>query len=278
MGQLSSISVCHLYKQCTQQRAHFLVMKPSVRYHCFPPGLQLHHVLWWMEMVEDRKNLWSQTELLKFQQFLLVKHRCNPEAKDSGIKLPKNPVLKKNSRMWADWSHIAARGTNIRAVVCHTEREREKNLKQLCRITIHQDAPGIPLKSSSKRVHLLPGNRVYSTRVQHKNISQIMKTSLLKITTKTDPIGTRLSVPPKTRQKNPASKTCQRWPVSLPLTSESDWIKEVWLLYLYRRCHVNRLTKLPFKLCSLLTATLKNICLEVTSLGHASESAGYQLL
>lgn len=109
-----------------------------------------------------------------------------------------------------------------------------------------------------------------------------MKTSLSKITTKTDPIGTRLSVPPKTRQKNPAYKTCQRWPVSLPLTSETDcficWIKEVWLLYLYPRCHVNRLTKLSFKLCSLLTATLKDIYLEVTSLGYASKSAGYQLL
>lgn len=48
-----------------------------------------------------------------------------------------------------------------------------------------------------------------------------MKTSLLKISTKIDPTGTRLSVPPKTRQKNPAYKTCQRWPVSIPLTAEA---------------------------------------------------------
>lgn len=48
-----------------------------------------------------------------------------------------------------------------------------------------------------------------------------MKTSLLKISTKIDPIGTRLSVPPKTRQKNPAYKTCQRWPVSIPLRAET---------------------------------------------------------
>lgn len=129
------------------------------------------------------------------------------------------------------------------------------------------------LKSSNECFFFFsPGNRVYSTHVQHKNISQIMKTSLLKISTKTDPIGTRLSVPPKTRQKYLAYKTCQRWPVSIPLTSETAhcfvcWEKEVWLLYLNFRCHVNRFTTLPFKVYSLLTATQEDTYLSVGKSG-----------
>lgn len=170
----------------------------------------------------------------------MVKYCCHPNPRLSHqlqkIQFWRNRVTKTAHELIS--SHTGVRWTS--KCSCHLPHiEKEKLEAESSRNTIHQDkAPIIPFKSINKTECIFfPGNRVYSTRVQHKNISQIMKTSLLKISTKIDPTGTRLSVPPKTRQKNPAYKTCQRWPVSIPLTAEAAdcfiyWEKEVWHLYL----------------------------------------------